>query len=44
MGFVVLQVVTPRWLGIEELKAFEQSLTFKEFNFLKGKVLGLLSS
>lgn len=43
MGFVVLQVVTPRWLGIE-LKAFEQSLTFKTFDFLKGKVLGLLSS
>lgn len=43
MGYVVLQVVTPGWLGIE-LKTLEASLALKTFDFLSGRELGLLSS
>lgn len=43
MGFVVLQVATPGWLGIE-LKALEQRLAFKTFDFLRDTGLAFLSS
>lgn len=44
MGCVYLQVVAPGWVGIRELRALEQRLTFKTFDFLRGKGVGLLSS
>lgn len=43
MGYVVLQVLTPGWLGTE-LKTSEARLALKTFDFLSSRELGLLSS
>lgn len=44
MDCVYLQVVAPGWVGVSELRALEQRLTFKTFDSLRGKRVGLLSS
>ena len=43
MGYVVLQVITPGWLGIK-LKTSKARLALKTFGFLSGSELGFLSS